>query len=39
MEGAGEKMRICAPDSWGSNFFGTVTTAETLIATLGKVTG
>jgi ureidoacrylate peracid hydrolase len=21
MEGAGEKMRICAPDSWGSNFY------------------
>jgi ureidoacrylate peracid hydrolase len=21
MEGAGEKMRICAPDGWGSNFY------------------
>jgi ureidoacrylate peracid hydrolase len=21
MEGAGKKMRICAPDSWGSNFY------------------
>jgi ureidoacrylate peracid hydrolase len=24
MDGAGAKMRICAPDSWGSNFFNVV---------------
>jgi ureidoacrylate peracid hydrolase len=33
MEGAGEKMQICRPDSWGSNFFNVAPTEGDCIVT------